>query len=153
MRKSGKTIAVNPALDRRAFTPLLHKNAGFKGGTRFPAAVLTLPKFRLFWPAEFSLFPLSPALRKYLSAFSIGIAFAAIAIYIAAVNAMLLDGQAINREAKVLARLEQDYAALQSLLVQRQSPAQLQANALENGMVAAAGVRYINSGQPVAFSR
>lgn len=160
MRKFYKTIIVNSALECRAF----------KGGVkqfspRSPAAVLTLPRSerfsllwglprsRLFWPAEFSLFLLSPTLRKGLSAASIGIGLAAIAVYIAAVNAMLLDGEAMNRESQTLAKLEQDNAALQTLLIERQSPAQLQAYAFQNGMVAAAGVRYINSSQPVALSR
>ncbi len=95
----------------------------------------------------------SVRLRQWLSSALIAAGVGAAITYVIAVNAILLHGEAVKRERKAVAALEQEYAALQARLLARQSPAWLEAEARRGGMVAVTGIRYLTAHQSVALSR
>lgn len=112
------------------------------------AAVLALPRY-----ARPLSLPMSPNVRRWLAAAAIAVSVTAIVAYVAAVNAMLLAGEAMKRDARALAALEQEQAALSSSLVARESPAWLESRARASGMVEATGIRFLMGGDSVALSR
>ena len=63
--------------------------------------------------------------------------------YILAVNAILLSGEAIHRGQRELAILEREVASLRSTVAEKHSPAWITEYSRANGMVEAAGVRYL----------
>lgn len=112
------------------------------------AAALVLPRH-----AEALSLAVSPMVRRRLAGAAIAVSILSVAAYVAAVNAMLLAGEAMKEDAKVLAALEQEYAVLSSSLVARESPAWLESSARANGMVEAQGIRFLMGGDAVALSR
>lgn len=81
-----------------------------------------------------------------------GIAIMAVISYIVAVQAMLLGGEALRGERRVLEELEQETAVLQGLLAERRSPLAIQASSRVNGMVEVTTVRYVTAHPTVALS-
>ena len=115
--------------------------------TASAAAALALPRVRAFsWS-------LGDRFGRRLGAGALIISIASGIAYVIAVNAILLHGEAMKREGKTLAALEQEYAAFEIELLGRQSPAWLSAQARTQGMVAVEGLRYLTRHQSVALSR
>lgn len=114
--------------------------------------------YRLHPAALARLLAFAPSLDAYvrwwISIAAISVAIASATAYVASVNAMLLAGEAMRRDARVLADLEQEYATRSGELLARESPAPLEASAREAGMVDATGVRFLTAGEePIALSR
>lgn len=95
----------------------------------------------------------SRARRLGLAITTIAISFAAIVVYIGAVNMMLLGGEALRQNKARLGNLEQEHAILESLASQRQSPAWLVAHSRANGMVEVDAVRYLVTDESLALHR
>ncbi len=111
------------------------------------AAVLALPRMRaLAWS-------LGDRFGRRLGAGALIIGIVSGIAYVVAVNAILIHGEAMKREGKTLAALEQEYAVLQIELLGRQSPAWLSLQARTQGMVVVEGLRYLTRHQSVALSR
>ncbi len=111
------------------------------------ATVLAMPRAVSF------RFPLDASIRRTMAVTLIGVGIAAVGFYIAAVNTLLLDGNALQDVERRRASLEREVARLQEDVAERQSPAWIQARSYEFGMVAITGVRYIRTDQPVAVAR
>ena len=112
------------------------------------AAVFAMP--RRTW--AFNL-PISEAARQWVAFAAIAVAIIAVISYVVAVNTILLSGEAIKRDRMTLNALQQEQAALSSMLVARESPASLEARARASGMVEVTGVRFLDSGGVVALFR
>lgn len=84
---------------------------------------------------------------------AIGCAFAAAALYVFSVNAMLLDGAAIQRTERQLEALEREATALRESSVRQSSPAWLVRQADVHGMVAIGEVRYLTPEEAMALRR
>lgn len=110
------------------------------------AAVLALPH------APALSLAIGEPIRRRIAVVLLAVVIAAIVAYVVAVNAILLHGEAMKREEKTLAALEQEYAALHSKLLGRQSPAWLEAQARRQGMVSVQGLRYLTHYQSIALS-
>lgn len=113
---------------------------------------IALAASRLAWYA--ASFRLSASARTWqaCSTASAVIAVMAVIVYIVAVNAILLSGEAIRREATELNTLERKNRTLANALVERQSPSWLELSARGGGMVTAGNVRYLARDQAVALS-
>lgn len=82
---------------------------------------------------------------------AIGIA-AAIA-YIISVNSILLNGQEIQKKRVVLVTLKKEHDILEGLIINRQSPAELELASRGNGMIETEAVRYVFQEQLFVLSR
>lgn len=91
--------------------------------------------------------------RARLAGLLVGLGVASLALYVAAVNTILLGGEELQRlEAKLL-ELEARAASLESEVVARQSPSWLEEQARLAGLVEVAGVRYLEGGGPFVLWR
>lgn len=90
---------------------------------------------------------------RWLAMGALGLAVTAATLYVVAVNALLLHGEAMRRASGGLAALERERAALAEELLVRRSPSWLSANARDYGMVEASGMRYLTPPSPVALSQ
>lgn len=97
--------------------------------------------------------PISEAARRWTAIAAILVALAAVIAYVAAVNVILFAGEAMKQDQKALGVLQQEHAALSSVLVARESPAWLETHARANGMVEAVGIRFLDQNNAVALSR
>ena len=113
---------------------------------------MALPAAPKFWPDTAAL-NADWRIRRGLAAVFICIVFGAMVVYVWAVNAMLFDGEAIQKGNAIFAALEREHSALESILAERQSPSWLEEAARVNGMVEVLGVRYLKSSQSVALLR
>lgn len=111
------------------------------------AAVLALPH------APALSLVIGERMRRRIAVVLLAVVTAAVGAYVIAVNAILLHGEAMKREEKSVAALEQEYAALHTKLLGRQSPAWLEAQARTQGMVSVQGLRYLTHYQSVALSQ
>lgn len=115
---------------------------------RLPEKELSvIPKFEL----DTTSFGLSRRMRRGLALAFICTVFSAMAAYIWAVNTILFDGIAIQKNNAVAAILEREYSDLESILAERQSPLWLEETARINGMVEVTDVRYLRPGESVAL--
>lgn len=114
------------------------------------AAVITLPRFHLSKTAAFAV---GERARWRLALLAAATGLAAIIVYVAAVNVLLLSGEAIKKETAAVATLERQLSALRNLSVERQSPSRLQASAIAHGMVKVVEVRYLITEKFIALSR
>ncbi|MDP3727397.1 MAG: hypothetical protein Q8R35_02015 [bacterium] len=110
-------------------------------------AVLALPRF----PRVLTL-PFSGRAWRGIAMGALVVAVLAVAAYVAAVNAILLAGEDMKQDRKVLSSLQQEHALLAAALAAQESPAWLEANARAQGMVEATGIHFLNSVGTVAFS-
>ena len=105
-------------------------------------------------PAVFSLrFHWGVERRRILAFGAIFIALAAAASYVVAINFMVFDGRAIEKDNAVSASLEHENALLARSLAEHQSPAWLVEQSRANGMVAVGSLRYLSADAALAFSR
>ncbi len=109
-------------------------------------AALTLPR-RI---AVFEM-PVSARARYWASLGAIAIAISAAVAYVAAVNVILLAGEAMRDGSRALSVLSQERAVFSSILVSRESPRRLEADARARGMVEAVGVRFLAGSDTVAL--
>lgn len=122
-------------------------------GGRSMLEVMTPPAVAAWpFPMGVSWFP-TPVTRRRLSIISVAVILASAAAYVAAVNVMLLDGEAMKQDVRILAQRRQEYAGRQSALAARESPAWLEARARADGMVDASTVRFVAAGDSVAAVR
>ncbi|MEK9148362.1 MAG: hypothetical protein AAB650_02895 [Patescibacteria group bacterium] len=122
-----------------------HPALGRRGSGQ--SAVLELPRifsFRIAFGA---------AASRWTAIIIAAVGLAAIVVYISAVNAILLGGEALKKDQIILERLEYDLAGLRQIAAERESPAWIQAHSTLNGMVAVSTIRYIRSDQSVALAR
>lgn len=115
-------------------------------------SAITLPAMQKFASGSIVL-SVDQRKRRGLAVVFICVIFSAMAVYVWAVNAMLFDGEAIQKGNAVFAALEREHSALESILAERQSPSWLEDAARVNGMVEVAEVRYLKSAQSVALLR
>lgn len=88
-----------------------------------------------------------------IAAALIGVGIAAMSLYIAAVNTLLLDGETLRHGQGILVSLERDVANLEELIAERRSPSWVQESSRRFGMVSVTSVRYLRTDQPVAVAR
>lgn len=123
----------------------------FAGRTR----VLPLHRAFLFMPAATRPWGALAAvcLSKGATITFAALSLAAIMIYVAAVNAMLLDGEAIRHDRERILALERDRASLLKLVAEHSSPSWLERRSQEAGMVHVSGLRYLSTDSSFALSR
>ncbi len=97
--------------------------------------------------------PVSATARYWISGAAIAVAVAAAVAYMIAVNVMLFAGETMKNNGRILNVLSQEHAALSSVLISRESPRQIEADARAHGMVEAIGVRFLAGSDTVALSR
>ena len=95
----------------------------------------------------------SPQSRTKVALLFACVSFASAAIYVGAVNSILLDGEVIKRQSGYLKTIERDYLKLRGAVISRESPAWLEERSRSIGMVEAGSIRFIDAEQSVALSR
>ena len=97
--------------------------------------------------------PVSAGARYVISVAAIIAAILAAIAYVVAVNVMLLAGETMKHDGRILNALLQERSALSSALGSRESPRRIEADARAHGMVEAIGVRFLSPTDTVALSR
>lgn len=92
------------------------------------------------------------SIRRWIAVGALAVCGTAVIAYVAAVNAMMLDGEAMRRVSAWVAVSERERALVESRLIGRQAPSALRLLAANGQMVEAEGIRYLSASQPVALS-
>lgn len=96
----------------------------------------------------------SPDSRFWLSLSLVSVSLIAIVVYVVVVNSILLNGEAIKRQTGSLREVERDYLRAKSALARRESPAWLEEQSKNIGMIEALDVRFVSRDEKaVALSR
>lgn len=97
-----------------------------------------------------SFWPISPRMLVVISVSLIILAILSVAAYVAAVNSILLNGEAMKSFGADLKAAAKKYAELQEVAIVQQSPAWLEEHSREVGMIEVGRVRFLNQDWSVA---